>query len=135
MRIRNAAVVAVALAAAACNEDTCPTESPQVDDLADCTQVTGQLVSYPLRLCPTCDQVVSSCDVEISGSTIFLDPKVETCDPSNSCPPTCQASPSTCNFTAPAPGDYLVEAYDPASNGTRTGALTVVASGPEFCDF
>ncbi len=135
MNVRNAAAAALALLAAACGDDTCPTESPQVDDLADCTQVTGQLVSYQLRLCPTCDQVVSSCDVEISGNTIFLDPKVETCDPSNTCPPTCQANPSTCDFTAPAPGAYVVQAYDPATSGTRTGTLTVNPDGLAFCNF
>jgi hypothetical protein len=130
------AVAALALAAAAC-EDTCPTETPQVDDLADCTAGAGSLVQYPVRLCPTCDQVISSCDVQISGTTIFLDPKVESCDPSNSCPPACQANPSTCNFTAPSgPGTYTVSAYDPARNQTVDGTLVVVAAGGlESCEF
>lgn len=128
MRIRTAAVAALALAAAAC-EDTCPTETPQVSELADCTAVTGTLVSYEVRLCPTCDQVISSCDVQMSGNTIFLDPKVETCDPSNSCAPACQANPTRCNFTAPAPGIYTVQAYDPARNTTVSGTLDVVATG------
>jgi len=137
MRIRNAAVAALALAAAACNDNTCPTESPQVSALADCTEIAGQLVSYPVRLCPTCNQTISSCDVQISGSTIFLDPKVETCTSSNSCPPACQSSPSTCNFTAPTtPGPYTVSVYDPATNATLDGVLTVVApGGAESCDF
>ena len=140
MRIRNAAVAALALAAAACNDNTCPTESPQVSALADCTAGAGQLVSYEVRLCPTCNQTVSSCDVDMSdigAGNIFLDPKVETCTSSNSCPPACQANASTCNFTAPAtPGTYVVSAYDPATNTTQTGTLTVVPpGGSASCDF
>jgi hypothetical protein len=133
-RIRNAAVAALALAAAACNDNTCPTESPQVSALPpDCTERANELVSYPIRLCPTCNQTVSSCDVQISGSTIFLDPKVETCSSSNSCPPSCQANASTCNFTAPAPGQYTIEVYDPATNKTLIANLNVIPSGNESC--
>lgn len=137
MRGRNA-VVAVALAAvvAGCNGETCPTETPKVDAIAgSCQQVTNEPVRYPVRLCPTCNQIVSACDVEISGNRVFLDPRVETCDASTSCPPTCEANPSACTFAAPAPGEYIVEAYDPGTGSTQTGTLVVVASGPEFCDF
>lgn len=136
---RNAVgAAAVALAIVGCNGGTgsCPTETPQVSALGDCTQVANQPVSYPVQLCPTCNQIISACDVQVAGNTIFLDPRVETCDATNSCPPACAQNTSACSFTAPpTPDVYVVEAFDPASNQTRTGTLTVVASGPESCSF
>jgi hypothetical protein len=139
MTKRFAVVVAAGLAAAGCNSDKCPTETPQVSGISpSCTEVAGQPVSYPLRLCPTCNQAGATCDVDLSAvnttQDIFLDPKVETCSSSNSCPPACDPNPLLCNFTAPTtPGDYTVTVFDPATNGTRVGRLTVIASGPESC--
>lgn len=138
MRIRIAVTAAaVALVAAGCGE-SCPTESPQVSALAaGCTQVAGQPVDYPVRLCPTCNQTAASCDVDLSqvgSGTIFLDPKVEACTGSSGCPPACSLNTLTCTFVAPAtPGSYSVLAYDPGSNTTRQSTLLVIASGAESC--
>jgi hypothetical protein len=97
--------------------------------------VTGQLVSYPVRLCPTCNQFGATCEVTISGNDIFLDTKVEACDDSSTCGgPACQVNATTCDFTAPAIGDYNVIAPNGLTGGTTEGRLTVIASGPEFCD-
>jgi len=130
---------AVALFAAGCGE-SCPTESPQVSALAQpgCTEVAGQPVSYPVRLCPTCNQTGATCDVDLSqvgsAGTIFLDPKVEACTGTGGCGPSCALNTLTCTFTAPAtPGTYTVVAYDPGTNTTRESTMLVIASGPESC--
>jgi hypothetical protein len=141
MRTRNAAVAAaLVLAAAGCGEDSCPTETPQVSALAgSCVQVANQPVSYPVRLCPTCNQTGVTCDVDMSAvgpgsGDIFLDPKVEACTSANTCPPTCDLNSITCAFTAPAtPGTYTVIAYDPATDTTRESTLVVIDSGAESC--
>jgi hypothetical protein len=142
MRTRNAAIAAaLMLAVAGCGDDTsCPTETPQVSALAgSCVQVAGQPVSYPVRLCPTCNQTGATCDVDLSAvgagsGDIFLDPKVEACMSSASCPPACEVNAITCTFTAPStPGFYTVIAFDPVSGTTRESDLEVIASGPESC--
>ena len=133
------AIAALAAALAACgSNDKCPTQSPQVSGISpNCTELAGQPVSYPLRLCPTCNQSGATCIVDlsaVSAGQIFLDPTVETCSSSNSCPPSCDPNPLLCHFTAPtAPGDYTVSVFDPAANTTRVGTLTVIASGAESC--
>lgn len=134
------AAVAVGLVATGCNEDKCPTESPQVSALAQsCTQRAGEPVTYPVRLCPTCNQTGATCDVDMSAvgngsGAIFLDPKVEACDVANSCPPACELNAINCTFTAPAPGEYTILAFDPTTNATKESTLVVVASGAEFCN-
>lgn len=131
------AAVAVALFVAGCGE-TCPTEPPQVNALASsCTQIAGEPVSYPVRLCPTCNQTGATCDVDLSRvnttGEIFLDPKVEACTGSTSCG-ACAVSPLICSFIAPAaPGPYTVIAFDPTTNGTRQATLVVISSGAESC--
>jgi hypothetical protein len=138
---RNAVlVVALAAVAAGCDGDTCPTETPQVSALpGSCTELAGQPVSYPVRLCPTCNQTGAICDVDMSAvgagtGDIFLDPKVEACSDATSCPPACELNAITCTFSAPAiAGTYTVIAFDPASGATRESQLEVISSGAESC--
>ncbi len=142
MKIRIVAVaVAVAAFAAGCGKDTCPTEAPQVSALAqDCQVPAGQAVTYPLRLCPTCNQTLTGCTAEMSGAnasggTIFLNPTVEVCSSSNSCPPSCSASTATCTFTPPSTAagvSYDIQVYDPASGETKQGKVTFT-SGAVSC--
>lgn len=135
-RTRLAIAAAVgALALAGCGEK-CPTESPEVRQIQDCVVAPGSQVTVGVRLCPTCNQVLSSCEVDIQGGTVFLDPVVEACESSAGCPGECQAQPTTCSFRAPnETGTYVIEAFDPNSNGTKTSELVVSASGPYSCAF
>ncbi len=141
MRICTATLAAaLAVLAAGCGNDKCPTESPEVNTLGDCTALANQTVDYPLRLCPTCNQTPSSCEADLSGvgagsGTIFLNPTVEACTSSSSCGAGCSLNPTTCTFRAPStPGTYVVSAYDPAHPSTpKTGTLTVSGSGSTSC--
>ncbi len=137
MSIRTTALAAaLGLAAAGCGKESCPTESPQVTTVGNCSATSGQSVSFPVRLCPTCNQTLTSCDADLSAvgsGTIFLNPVVEACSNANSCPPSCAPNPATCTFTAPTttPGTiYTVLVFDPATSMTRNGTLTIVSSGP-----
>jgi hypothetical protein len=152
MKIRNAtfatlaaalgAAIAVSVSVSGCGDDnTCPAESPQVSALStNCSAVANTTVSFPVRLCPSCNQTLAGCDVDMSGATatgglIFLNPTVEACEPPSSCSggPTCLANPTACTFTAPnAPvgTEYFVDVYDPAIHDTRRGSLTIVANAP-----
>jgi hypothetical protein len=72
--------------------------------------------------------------VGAGSGDIFLDPKVEACMSSASCPPACEVNAITCTFTAPAvPGTYTVIAFDPASGTTRESDLVVIPGGAESC--
>lgn len=143
MKLRHVvSVAAVALVAAGCgNEDSCPTESPEVDALATgCIERAGEPVSFPVRLCPTCNQTGAVCDVDLSAvragsGEIFLDTKVEACIPLSSCPGvSCDLAPLQCAFTAPStPGTYTVIAFDPSTNATKQTDLLVIGSGAESC--
>lgn len=140
MRIRTRTVTfaaALAFVAAGCGNDKCPTEPPEVSGIpTDCQAATGQAVTYPLHLCPTCNQTFSSCDVQMSGNDIFLNPTVEACTSSSSCGAGCSPNTNACTFTAPAPGDYIVSAYDAAHpSQPRTGTLHVLTGGPVSCAF
>ncbi len=133
MGTRTAAIAAAAAVAllAACGKDKCPTESPAVTKVPDCTAAAGQAISYPVQLCPTCNQTFSSCDVQIAGSDIFLNPVVEACSGSSSCPAGCDAQPSGCSFTVPTSGGptFTVSAYDAAHPNTpQVGTLTLGGS-------
>ncbi len=134
MRTRIALVAAAALAAAGCGgNDKCPTESPQVNTVGSCEALAGTTVNFPVRLCPTCNQTLSTCDAQISGTQIFLNPTVEACSSSNSCAPGCAPNPATCSFTAPNAGAgtvYTVLVFDPQTNTTRSGSLTIVSGSP-----
>ncbi len=147
MRVRSAGIVAVLAAVvvggAGC-PSSCPLESPQVDPSAlpaSCTAAAGQPVTYPVRLCPTCNQTSASCDVNLSGvgagsGPIYLDTKVEACSGSASCPASCQTNPIGCTFNAPAmPGTYTVIVYDGTSGNTQQSQLTVTAGGAASCGF
>ncbi len=148
MRTRNAVLVGTLVAFAAgmagCPSNQCPMESPQVTANGiptSCTAVAGQQVTYPVRLCPTCNQTSASCTVDLSAAStsgdIFLDTKVEACTGSSSCPPTCQTSPISCTFTAPAASatPYTVTVYDGATGQTQSSQLTVSSSGAASCAF
>jgi hypothetical protein len=127
---------AAAIAAAGCGED-CPTETPQVDHIGSCTASPSAAVSYPVQ---TCEGAGITCDVDLSGvgsgsGTIFLDPRAAVCGGgSTSCPASCSPSQSICSFAAPAsPGNYTVSAYDPCTNQTKSGMLTVAATEIPGC--
>jgi hypothetical protein len=130
--------VAVALAVAGCNggTDSCPTETPDVEGIAtDCVVRPGATVSYPIRLCPTCNQFGAVCDAQIDAGQIFLDPRMEACESSTSCPspaPACEANPLVCTFIAPTiEATYPVTVIDPG--GTFSGTLTVSSTLPLSC--
>jgi hypothetical protein len=133
-----AAAVVLALFAGGCGDEKCASESPQVDAVGNCSAVANTAVSFPIRLCPTCNQTLSDCTVDLSdatsaGGTIFLNPTVEACDSASSCGPGCNLNPSTCSFTAPnaaATTTYTVLVFDPGSNGTKSGTLTIVPGSP-----
>ncbi len=143
MRIRTAtfaAAAALGFLAAGCGDNKCPTESPEVRALGGCTALASQTVSFPISLCPTCNQTLSSCDADMSGvgagsGTIFLNPVVEACTSSSSCGAGCNVNPSTCTFRAPsATGTYVVSAYDAAHPDTpRIGSLEVISNGATSC--
>jgi hypothetical protein len=132
-----AAVVVLAVSLGGCGSDSCPSESPRVDAVANCSAAANSTVSYPLQLCPTCNQSLTGCTVDMSGAdtsggTIFLNPVVEACDSSAACgAPSCLSNP-TCTVKVPNALDgttYTVEVHDPAS-GPRTGTLTVATGAP-----
>jgi hypothetical protein len=132
----------IAVSLSGCGDaNSCAAESPQVSALStNCSAVANTTVSFPIRLCPSCNQTLAGCDVDMSNATatggvIFLNPTVEACEPPSSCSggPTCLANPTTCTFTAPnAPvgTDYFVDVYDPSINDTRRGSLTIAAGSP-----
>ncbi len=138
MRTRSAVLAAtlaaMAAATAGCPSSTsCPLETPQVNALPTCTEPPSQAVSYPVRLCPTCNQTGASCSVQRSGNDIFLDIKVEACSDSNSCGGAgCAPGPTVCNFTTPATaGTYNVTATD--AGGPVNGTLVVSTTQPASC--
>jgi hypothetical protein len=138
---RLGALAAVALAAVGCGSSTnCPAETPKVDQVQSCTVAPGGSVSVKLNICPTCNQTAASCTADLTqlgtSNIILLDPLTEACEPATSCPsPSCAPNGATCTFNAPTtPGDYTLQVYDPATNSTKHGTLTV-ASGPTSCQF
>ncbi len=135
MRLPNLLLGAAALAALAtgCGDTKCATDVPQVDAMASgCTAVVNQPVNYPLRLCPACNLSIVSCDVQISGDQIFLNPTAEACESASSCSTSCALQPTSCTFTPTAAGQYTVTVYDPAS-GPKTQTLNVVSSDSPSC--
>jgi len=128
--------VAMGLALASC-DTKCPTESPGVDKVQSCTARPGASVTMSVHVCQKCNQGTATCQVDVQGSTIQLDPVSEACTDSSSCPPGCSLTPTiACTFTAPSvEGAYDVIVYDPATNSTRTGTLTVSATEPLACAF
>jgi hypothetical protein len=139
---RLAALAAAALAIAGCGQanNGCPTETPEVRQVQSCTVAPGATVTVGLNVCPTCNQNPVTCTVDLSqvasSQIIALDPLADACQPPSSCPsPSCAAKPVSCTFTAPATPDvYTLIVYDPATNTTRSGTLTVGA-GPSSCSF
>ncbi|HEX9052983.1 MAG TPA: hypothetical protein VF841_20810 [Anaeromyxobacter sp.] len=137
MKTRSAVLLgtlaAVAAGVAGCPSSTsCPLETPQVTALPTCTEPPNYALSYPVRLCPTCNQTAATCSVQMSGTDIFLDLKVEACGDSTSCGGAgCSPGPTVCSFTTPAEGTYRVSATD--AGGTVSGTLVVSASAPASC--
>jgi hypothetical protein len=141
-----AGAVLLAVFAGGCGDsDSCAAESPVVQDIADCTARAGAVVPYQVQLCPTCNQNLTGCTVDMSaappaGGTIFLNPVVEACQTSAEAgcgAATCLANP-TCSVTVPATSPngavFTVEVFDPGTNATRTGTLTVADQAPS-CTF
>jgi hypothetical protein len=131
------ALALVAGFAAGCGGGSCPTETPRIDAIQSCTAQPGQTVNVSLRLCPTCNQTGITCEVDtstVSAGYIQLDPVAERCEGSSSCPPSCSQNEAVCSFKAPAaPGDYTLRVFDPFTNQTREGTLTV--GGTYACNF
>jgi predicted small lipoprotein YifL len=138
MRNRHVAcVVAAALLGLAGCAEKCPTESPGVDAVQSCTVRPGASVSMRVRVCERCNQTATTCQVDIQGGTIQLDPVSEACTDSAGCPPGCNLDPNiTCTFTAPATeGTYDVLVYDPNTNTTLPAQLVVSSTLPFSCTF
>jgi len=133
-------LVAGVLLAAGCGSEstTCASETPTVNKQASTcdSMAAGQPVQVALQICPTCNQTDAECRVDLSGvasGIIHLDPLVHACDTSNSCPPSCSASPLTCTFTSPSdPGPYNMYVGDSTTpvEFTVGGADTSCAAGP-----
>jgi hypothetical protein len=133
-----AAVIGAAVGLTGCPADSCPLETPQVNALPSCIEPPSQAITYPVRLCPTCNQTGASCDPDlsqVSSGIIFLDIKVEACSDSNSCGGAgCAPGPTTCAFTTPAAqGTYRVITSNAATGGTMEGSLLVTTSQPASC--
>ncbi len=133
---------ALSLAVAGCGTNTCPTENPKISGglsgVPACSGIqAGAVVTVALRTCPTCNQTADVCNVTPPGADgiIQLDPLVQACTSSTSCPPTCNLAPTTCTFTAPAaPGTYQILVYDPGTGGPLQQPFQVVAaSGVTSC--
>ncbi len=147
MRTRNAVLVAtvisVAVGVSGCPSNSCPMETPGVGTNpvpSSCTALPGAQVTYPVRICPTCNQTAPTCAADLSAVNttheIFLDTKVEACNGSSSCPPSCQLDAITCTFTAPSgTGTYTMIVVDGATGQpiSPAGQLTVIASGQPSC--
>ena len=132
-------LVAGVLLAAGCGDSkSCASESPTVNKQTNtCSgMAAGQSVQVALQICPTCNQTDAECQVDLSAVStdgiIHLDPLVHACDTSNSCPPSCDASPLTCTFTSPSAGTYslYIGASTTPVNFTVGGANTSCAAGP-----
>lgn len=135
-----ALALSLALTSSGCGSPTsCPKETPGINAVQSCTVEPGALVTVQVRTCATCNQTAPSCSVDLSqlgSGQIFLDPQAEVCEPVTSCEtPSCGFAPVDCSFSAPStPGPYTLVAFDPSTNSSRTGTLTV-ASGPSSCAF
>jgi hypothetical protein len=139
-RLAVLAAAAFSLVMAGCGTNKCPTENPKISGGASgvpvCTGAAavqaGATVTVSLRTCPTCNQTTDVCTVLPAGSDgiIQLDPLVQACTSSSSCPPSCNLQPTTCTFTAPStPGSYQILVYDPGTGGPIQQPFEVVASG------
>jgi hypothetical protein len=137
---RLAALATAALAIAGCGQvnNGCPTEPPKVEQVQSCTVAPGASVTVKLNVCPTCNQTPVTCSVDMSqvasSGIIGLDAIADACQPPSSCPsPSCLTNGVNCTFTAPTtPDTYRLQVYDPATNSTKEGTLTV-GSGPFSC--
>jgi hypothetical protein len=131
-------VAAVAGGLAGCPSDSCPLETPQVSTVpGTCQAAPGQQVSYPVRLCPACNQTGATCSADLSrvaDGYIYLDVKAEACSSGNSCPtPACDTNPTYCAFAAPsATGNYNVVIPD-GQGGNITRQLQVESGVASNC--
>jgi len=125
-RIVLAFAVAALLPLGGC-DNKCPTATPKIDagGVPTCTGanavLAGATVSVKLHVCPRCDQAYDTCTVTLPDAVdpvrIQLDPLVQVCTESTSCPaPSC--SVVSCTFQAPttvAPYKLLVVTPEGAS--------------------
>ncbi|MFT3915292.1 MAG: hypothetical protein QM704_14585 [Anaeromyxobacteraceae bacterium] len=131
------AAAAAALTLAACG-DKCPTESPNIDKVPSCTYPPGATASVTIRVCEKCNQSATTCQVDIQGNTIQLDPMSEACSDASSCSgASCNINPNiTCSFQVPAAtGTYTLLVYDPGTASTKQGTLTVQQDAVASCAF
>jgi len=139
------AIAGAVLLASGCGGNSCPTETPSVQQIGNCTAKPGDAVNVPVRLCPTCNQTGAACQVDTSqlasSGIVQLDPTVEACDSVSSCSspaPQCQTNPLTCTFTVPAntqPGTTIrVAVFDPVTSREIDGTVTVSTGVSPSCE-
>jgi hypothetical protein len=141
-RLAVAAALSLGLAApfafTGCN-DKCPSENPGLANdpsaVPTCAGMAANTtVQVRLKICPTCNQTAPECNVILPNATdpvhIQLDPIVQACESSSSCPTaSCALNGVTCTFTSPGPGSYTVLVADPATNTQVERTFTVDAAG------
>lgn len=140
-RLVLAAVAALPLVLGGCGAAKCPTTNPKIaaGGVPTCTGTAavqaGAPVTVKLNVCPRCDQAYDTCTVTLPDASdplnIQLDPLVQICEPSNSCPaPSCAVV--NCTFQAPAIGNYQLLVNDP-DTGIINTPFDVVAGGATSC--
>lgn len=137
-RLLLAAAAALPLALAAC-DNKCPTQSGRIQTglSGSCSGTSavqaGQTVTVQLHVCQTCKQTPDACTVTLpdatAPTTIQLDPLVQACEESTSCPiDSDSCGIVNCTFVAPATPDTYTLLVT-GSNGNFEPTLEVVASG------
>lgn len=132
MRIGNAVVAAaLALAAAGCGGDSCPTDAafaePGQDMGGACSAPAPQQVSIAVELCEACSHTSPTCEADLTALAtreILLDTRWDICTDDSSCSGRACAS-VTCTFAVPE-GQYTV--YTLAPSGTADFVLNVSGS-------
>ena len=135
---RTLALVAFAAAFAGCG-DTCSTKAAGVNALssAGCTVSANQAMTIQVKgSCQACTDSNPSCNTEVVGGGIDLNPIYSECAANAGCPGTSCGYPTfNCSVPGLAAGSYTVTAVtDPSTGATTTTTVTVVAaSGNSTC--